>query len=106
MYYNRFQQGDEVQYAGKKESLAKIVSGKQGTVVARVGCSESEVVVDFGGNAYIVDETTDLARFVKRERPAHETESNAGPEVTKRRGVGEKPAPGKRGPRRGNQEAT
>lgn len=105
MHYNRFQQGDEVQYSGSKESLAKIVSGKQGTVLARVGGSEDEVVVDFGGNAYIVNEATDLARFVKREHPAHETESDAGPEVVKRRGVGEKPAGGRGGKRRGNQEA-
>lgn len=103
MYFNRFQQGDEVQYNGKKDSLAKLVNGKQGEVVARVGGSDTEVVVDFGGNAYIVEET-DLSRFVKRERPVHETES-AGPEVQKRRGVGEKPAGGRGGKRRGNQDA-
>lgn len=99
MHFKRFQQGDSVQYAGDKEHLAKELNGMEGTVVGRVQNSEVGVVVDFGGDAYIMDETRHLARFVKRQKP--EAEAQKGPEVQKRRGVSDQ---GGKGKKRRNQE--
>lgn len=99
MYYNRFQQGDEVQYAGSKEHLAKELNGKMGTVISRVGGEESVLCVDFNGDAYLMDEQTELARFVKRPQRPEGEQQKGGPEVHKRRGGG---AP--EGGKRRNQE--
>lgn len=91
MYLNRFQQGDKVQYCG--ERLAKDLAGRLGVVHARVQNSEREVVVDFGSDSYILDETTHLTRFQGKEGPAR-TDGNpnqkqdkkaAGPEVVRRK---------------------
>jgi hypothetical protein len=93
---HRFQQGDSVQYNGGKESL-KSLSNKEGLVCGRVGGSDHDVVVSFGDDAYIMNELSDLVRFVKKEKPEHVTESK-GPEVVKRKGVA-----GEDGSRRGGK---
>jgi len=103
MYFNRFQQGDSVQYCGKKESLNGLLNGKEGFVVSRVQGDEREVVVTFGNDAYILDEQVSLERFVRRARPENADHAK-GPDVQKRRGVGEGGGKGKGGKRRTNQE--
>lgn len=99
MYIKRFQQGDSVQYVGKKESLHSKLNGREGFVDARIQGSETELCVSFGDDAYILDEVTDLAKFIKRERVDH-TDKNKGPAVEKRRGVSDKSG----GKKRRNQE--
>ena len=97
MYMIRFQQGDKVQYCGDR---LRQLSGQLGVVHARVGNTESEVVVDFGRDSYILDEN-DLTKFQgkeptallegelgKGEKPGKADKKVAGPEVQKRRGVG------------------
>ncbi len=101
MYFNRFQQGDSVQYSGSKDYLAKELNGKEGFVVARVGGSQQEVVVTFGNDAYIMDEQNHLDKFVRRAKPENQDQAK-GPDIQKRRGVGEK---GKGGKRRNQEEA-
>jgi ribonucleotide monophosphatase NagD (HAD superfamily) len=95
MYLNRFQQGDEVSYVGEK--FVGEIAAKVGVVLARVGGSDSEVVVAFGSDAYIVDENVHLARarggraVVSNQDnvPGEKAEKKvAGPEVSKRKGVG------------------
>lgn len=104
MYYNRFQQGDSVQYAGNKEFLAKELNGKEGFVVSRVHGTEREVCVTFGDHAYIMDEQDHLEKFVRRARPENHDQAK-GPEVQKRRGVSEAGGKGKGGKRRNQEEA-
>ena len=84
MYFNRFQQGDSVQYVGKKDSLASKLNGREGFVDARVQGSETELCVTFGDDSYILDEQTELDKFVRRAKPAEENKSL---DVQKRRGV-------------------
>lgn len=97
MYMIKFQNGDKVQYVGRK--LASELSGKLGVVVARVGGTDNGVVVEFGGrDAYIMDETQHLARFQGKEPSPHldgdkvstgkADKKVAGPEVERRKGVG------------------
>lgn len=88
MYHRMFQQGDLVKYTGEK--LSKELGSKIGTVCARVGKTETGVVVDFGDDAYVIDERN-LARTVakaKTEEP--EVEKKKQPEVQKRKGVGKR----------------
>jgi len=102
MYFNKFQQGDSVQYCGRKQSLQSLLSGKEGLVVARVQCDDHEVVVTFGNDAYVLDERVSLESFVKRSRP--KPMESKGPDVQKRRGVSEPKSKG--GKRRASQEET
>jgi hypothetical protein len=84
--FNRFQQGDSVQYEGDRESLKKL-RGAEGTVVGRVQGEEHMVCVTYhgGDDAYLFNELTELNRYVKKEKP--EGHDAKGPEVQKRRGV-------------------
>ena len=94
MYTNRFQQGDKVSYCGGKLSQ---LGGKLGVVLARVHNVATEVVVDFGDGAYVMDETSDLTKFQGKEPPPRGSERHSkgdkgekkvtGPEVQSRRGV-------------------
>ena len=102
MYYNRFQQGDSVQYSGASDRLAKELNGKEGFVVARVGGSEREVCVTFGDSAYIMDEQDHLDKFVKRAAPP--SHDQKGPDVQKRRGVSGDDGGRKGGKRRNKEE--
>jgi len=98
MYMIRFQQGDKVSYCGEK---LRQLAGQLGIVHARVGNTESEVVVDFGRDSYILDEASDLTKFQgkeptahvegelgKGEKPGKADKKVAGPEVQRRKGVG------------------
>lgn len=94
MYLNRFQQGDEVQYCGSK--LGSDLAGKIGVVVGRVQNSLQGVVVEFGSDAYVMDELTHLVKFHGKKPSAHQDSEKpmskadkqvAGPEVESRKGV-------------------
>lgn len=61
MQLKRFQQGDKVQYTGKK--FASDLQGKLGEVAGRVANQPTGVVVDFGGESYVMDENRHLAPF-------------------------------------------
>lgn len=101
MYFNRFQQGDSVQYVGKKDSLASKLNGREGFVDSRIQGSQTELCVTFGDDSYILDEQTDLATFVRKAKPAED--QTKGVDVQKRRGVsGDDRKGGKR--RKGQQE--
>jgi hypothetical protein len=54
MYNRQFRFGDKVSYAGEK--FAKELRGKLGIVDATVGNSETEVVVDFGEDQFVMSE--------------------------------------------------
>jgi hypothetical protein len=85
-HFRRFQQDDMVTYTGSK--FAKELHGALGIVVAHVQGSDNGIVVAFGKDAYILDETKHLTRFqgkLKTEGSQHEPK---GPAVEKRKGVG------------------
>ena len=101
-------QGDEVQYAGRKDELNANLNGRRGVVVGRVAGETGAVVVDFGpeqeAGAYIMDERSQLEKYVKRDRPAEAK----GAEVQKRHQGGKpggKGKPGQGGKRKNDQEA-
>lgn len=103
MHFNRFQQGDSVQYVGKKESLRSNLAGREGFVDSRVGGEPTLLCVTFGENSYLLDEHRDLAKYVKREKVDHT--DRKGPEVQKRRGVsGEEGRKGGKGRRKGSDQ--
>lgn len=108
MYLNRFQQGDEVSYAGNKEELRANLNGRCGTVVGRVTGEKTGVVVDFGpepeAGCYILCEVNHLEKFVKRDRQPEAK----GAEVKQRKPGGKpqgKGKPGHSGKRKNDQEA-
>lgn len=103
MHFNRFQQGDSVQYNGSKDHLRSELGNREGVVVSRVGGEDTLVCVSFGEDAYLLDEVSELAKYVKREKVDH-TQEKKGPEVQKRRGVSDKDAPKGGKKRRNNQE--
>lgn len=83
-HFRRFQQGDMVSYTGSK--FAKELNGALGIVDAHVQGSENGIIVSFGKDAYILDETRHLTRFQgKVKTEGHEPK---GPAVEKRKGVG------------------
>ncbi len=71
-----YQQGDKVSYCGKK--FASDLNGKLGEVVARVEGTEHGIVVDFGDNAYVLDEEKHVTRF-------RAAKGGAEPQVERRR---------------------
>jgi hypothetical protein len=76
-----------VTYTGNK--FAKDLQGSLGIVHAFVGGTDNGVVVTFGSDAYILDETRHLAPFQGKLRTERGDEKKpAGPDVQKRRGVG------------------
>lgn len=92
MYTNKFQMGDEVSYAGEK--LAKELSGVLGVIHSRVSNTEREVVVVFGKDAYVLDETRHLTKFNGKRSsdgtaiPVVKDKKAGGPAVEKRKGIG------------------
>jgi hypothetical protein len=84
MYFNRFQQGDSVSYTGTK--LEGRLGNKEGVVLARVGNTETEVVVEFNGDAYIIDEEH-LAKARKRSAPVRNEDDDKSAKVEKKVGV-------------------
>lgn len=92
MHFRRFMIGDRVSYFG--ERFAKDLQGKLGHVISHVHNSDNGVVVEFGDkDAYILDETRHLARFLgftkgeKHDRAGTgmDTEKSKGPEVQRRK---------------------
>lgn len=83
----RFFQGDKITYTGKK--FASDLQGKLGEVVGRLANHESGVIVDFGGDAYVMDENKHLGPFQGHLKGEHagekEDKRRSGPEVKKRR---------------------
>jgi hypothetical protein len=83
----RFQQGDKVTYMGKK--FASDLQGKLGEVVGRLANCSNGVVVDFGGDAYVLDENKHVGPFQGHLKSDHsgdkEDKRRSGPEVKKRR---------------------
>lgn len=77
MQFHKFQQNDKVTYVGSK--LGKTLHGKIGIVCARIEKTDSGVVVEFGDDAYVMDEKH-LSKFKATEGPRDQ-----GPEVTKRK---------------------
>ena len=76
---------DKVQYSGKR--VRQNLSGKLGEIVGRVANVPTEVVVDFGTGAYILDET-ELSHFqghLKGEPGSEKEEKRRGPQVKARR---------------------
>jgi len=107
MHIRRFQQGDEVTYIGEKlfesdDGKPINLRGTLGRVVGRVQNSEVGVVVEFEGDAYIMDENRHLAKYVKKAKP--EGDGPKQPEVQKRRGVSDRSEQGGKGRKRRNQE--
>jgi hypothetical protein len=68
MHFKKFQQDDKVTYKGTR--FARELHGKLGVVCSRVQNRPSGVVVDFGDDAYVMDESN-LSKFV----PSKEQES-------------------------------
>ena len=65
----RFMIGDRVQYTGKR--FVSDLGSSLGEVVSRVTNSDTDIVVDFGGDAYILNENRSLRAFqgqLKEER--------------------------------------
>lgn len=85
MTNNRFMQGDKVSYVGTKH--AKELHGKLGYIVGRVQNADHEVCVDFGEDAYVMDERHHLSRFQGKEKTDGHHDPK-GPAVEKRKGVG------------------
>lgn len=79
----RFQQGDKVQYTGKK--FASDLQGKLGEVAGRVENQETGVVVDFGGESYIMDENKHLAPFQGHLKSGPSREDKKDTKVERRR---------------------
>lgn len=90
-HFRRFQQGDMVTYTGTK--FAKDLQGSLGIVHAFVEGTETGVVVVFGSDAFILDETRHICPFQGEVSiRGGETQKPTGPEVQKRKGVGKRRA--------------
>lgn len=57
----KFMMHDKVSYIGKRH--AQDLQGKLGEIVGRVDRSDNGVVVDFGEDVYVMDETKHLTHF-------------------------------------------
>jgi hypothetical protein len=74
-----------VSYTGSK--FAKELNGALGIVDAHVQGSDNGIIVSFGKDAYILDETKHLTRFQGKVR-TEGADERKGPAVEKRKGVG------------------
>lgn len=61
-----FQVGDKVSYKGSK--FSRELHGHLGIVLARIEKTQNGVVVDFGDDAYVMDEVHSLVPFQGQER--------------------------------------
>jgi len=84
-YFRRFQYFTEVSYQGSK--FAAKLNGVKGTVVGFVQGSERAVVVEFDGDAYIMDETRDLGAWKERPKMERPEKEESKVKVEKRKGV-------------------
>lgn len=91
--FRKFQQGDKVSYVGNK--FARDLSGALGIIDSFVGNSESEFVVTFGSDSFVMHEKC-LTRFqgktsVKEDRSPEKEAAPKDVEITKRRGGKRRP---------------
>lgn len=100
MQFKKFQQGDKVQYVGRK--FAAELNSSLGVIDAHVNGSDTEVVVSFGQHSFVMDSKS-LSHFqgkVKEEqlseKKVYKDDSVGGAEVHRR----------KPGGKRRNQEAS
>lgn len=86
MYLKQFQQGDKVTYIGHR--FAQKLSGALGIVDAHVRNSKSGIVVTFGSDSYVMDESH-LTKFQGRMRETEPVADEAPKdvEVVKRKGA-------------------